>query len=68
MAALPGATSPHAALISAAHSFVSCCCAVAYVVQSNTPVATATILFTMGPPDGLMSPEGNPIKHTTNLH
>ena len=51
----PGATSPHAALISAAHSLAICpCCAIVYVVESNTVAPIAKIIFCIGcPPDVL---------------
>src|SRR4029079_15458728 len=51
----PGATSPHAALISAAHSLAICpCCAIVYVVESNTMAPIAKIIFCIGcPPDVL---------------
>src|SRR3974390_2704921 len=48
MAPPPGATSPHAALISSAHSLITRCCAVAYVVESNTTVAIAAMAFIIG--------------------
>jgi hypothetical protein len=45
----PGATSPHAALISAAHSLAICpCCAIVYVVESNTVAPIAKIIFCIG--------------------
>ena len=52
----PGATSPHAALISAAHSslMLSPCCAIVYVVESTTTAPIAKIIFCIGcPPDVL---------------
>jgi hypothetical protein len=43
----PAGTSPHAALMSAAHSFAICCCAIESVVDSNTIAPIAQILLSM---------------------
>ncbi|MGA7186003.1 MAG: hypothetical protein WA781_07830 [Pseudolabrys sp.] len=47
MAPAPGGTSPHAALISAAHSLMTACCAIADVAESNTMTPIAAVARTV---------------------
>jgi hypothetical protein len=63
MAPAPGGTSPHAALMSAAHSLlISPCCAIVYVVESNTMALVTKTVFSMGCAPDCRSPSFVPNK------